>query len=144
MKITLLSVVALSIILVAAGTTFGHHGTQISYQLDKTVNLTGTITDWTFGFPHPSVFFDVKDEGGKVTKWGGELLPTPASMRSWNVGWSRTTIKAGDTIELGCNPAKSGAPVCVVRSMKINGKQMPLNGAGQRGAAAPAAGARGQ
>src|SRR5438105_10983851 len=127
MKNTLLRGIALSVVLLGAGTIFAHHGTQISYQLDKNINLNGTVTDWTFGFPHPSVFFDVKDANGKVIKWGSELLPTPASMRAWNVGWSRTTIKAGDSIELTCNPSKSGAPVCVARQMKINGKPMPLN-----------------
>ncbi len=135
MKTTLLNAFALGVALLIAGTAFGHHGTQISYQLDKNINLSGTVTDWVFAFPHPSVFFEVKDENGKTVKWGSELLPTPANMRSWNVGWSRTTIKPGDQINLTCNPSKAGNPVCVARQMTINGKLMPLNdpAAPQRG-----------
>ena len=132
---TPLNVFTLIFAVLIGGAAFGHHGTQISYQLDKTITVSGTVTEWMFAFPHPSVFFEVKDESGKAVKWGSELLPTPANMRSWNAGWSRNTIKAGDQINLVCNPAKSGAPVCVARQMTINGKVMPLTdpNAAQRG-----------
>ena len=123
-----------------AATAFAHHGTSISYEMDKTITVTGTVTEFDFGFPHPSLFFEVKDEKGQIVKWGSEFLPTPPVMR--NLGWNKTTIKFGDTVVLGCHPSKSNKPVCAVQTITINGKAMPLGGGP---GAAPAAGApRGQ
>ena len=122
-----------------AASLFAHHGTSISYEMDKTITVTGTVTEFDFSFPHPSLFFDVKDEKGQVVKWGAEFLPTPPAMR--NLGWSKTTVKFGDTVVLGCHPSKSKKPVCAVQSITLNGKSMPLGG----GPGAPAGGGqRGQ
>jgi len=123
-----------------AATVFAHHGTSISYEMDKTITVTGTVTEFDFSFPHPSLFFDVKDEKGQVVKWGSEFLPTPPAMR--NLGWNKTTIKYGDTVVLGCHPSKSNKPVCAVQSITINGKDMRLGGG--PGAAPAGAGQRGQ
>ncbi len=118
---------------------FAHHGTSISYEMDKTITVTGSVTEFDFSFPHPSLFFDVKDEKGQVVKWGAEFLPTPPAMR--NLGWSKTTVKYGDTVVLDCHPSKSKKPVCAVQGLSLNGKVMPLGG----GPGAPAgAGPRGQ
>ena len=118
---------------------FAHHGTSISYEMNKTITVTGTVTEFDFSFPHPSLFFDVKDEKGQIVKWGAEFLPTPPAMR--NLGWSKTTLKQGDTVVLGCHPSKSKHPVCAVQSISLTGKAIPLGG----GPGAPAGGAqRGQ
>ena len=121
-----------------AATLFAHHGTSVSYEMDRTISVTGTVTEFEFGFPHPSLYFDVKDEKGQVVKWGAEFLPTPPVMR--NLGWSKITIKSGDTVVLGCHPSKSKKPVCAVQSITLNGKAMPLGG----GPGIPAGGQRGQ
>ena len=122
-----------------AAALFAHHGTSISYEMDKTITVAGTVTEFDFSFPHPSLFFDVKDEKGQLVKWGAEFLPTPPAMR--NLGWSKTTVKYGDIVVLGCHPSKSTKPVCAVQSLTLNGKVMPLGG----GPGAPAAsGQRGQ
>lgn len=128
-------------LVVASGETslLAHHGTSITYEMDKTITVTGTVTEFDFSYPHPALFFDVKDDKGKVEKWGAEFLPTPAALR--NMGWTKETIKAGDTVVLGCHPAKSGKPVCALQSIAINGKSVSVGpgappapaGGGQRG-----------
>ena len=132
--------IVLSIALMCfTATVFAHHGTSISYEMDKTITVTGTAVEFDFSFPHPSLFFDVKDEKGQMVKWGAEFLPTPPAMR--NLGWSKTTVKYGDTVVLGCHPSKSGKPVCALQSIAINGKSVSVGpgappapaGGGQRG-----------
>jgi hypothetical protein len=128
-------------LVVASGETslLAHHGTSITYEMDKTITVTGSVTEFDFSYPHPSLFFDVKDDKGKVEKWGAEFLPTPAALR--NMGWTKETIKAGDTVVLGCHPSKSGKPVCALQSIAINGKSVSVGpgappapaGGGQRG-----------
>jgi hypothetical protein len=78
--------------LLIASAVFAHHGTQISYDQSKTITVSGTVTEWSFSFPHPSIFFDVTDQNGQIVKWGAELLPTPPAMKSWKIGWSKETL----------------------------------------------------
>lgn len=120
---------------------FAHHGSNISYQLDKTITLEGTVTEWDFRNPHPQIYFDVKDKAGTVAHWATELLQTPLMLRNMNVGWSRTSIKPNDRITLVCNPSRvADAKACLAKELTINGKSLPL-GAGP--GAPPAPGARG-
>jgi len=113
-----------------AGTLWAHHGTQVAYQVDKTIVLKGAVTEWAFAYPHPQIYFDVKDESGSVQHWAAELLPTPIMMRNMKVGWNKDTMKPGDQIVLTANPSKSaGSTVCLARKLAVNGKEMPLGNA---------------
>ena len=115
--------------LLTCATMFAHHGTQVSYQVDKTITLKGTVTEWEFAYPHPQIYFDVKNDSGNVQHWAAELLPAPIMMKNMHVGWSKESIKPGDQLVLTCNPSKAGASVCLARKMVINGKDMPLGNA---------------
>src|SRR6478609_11658921 len=121
---TKFSIIVSIAVLCFATVAFAHHGTSISYEMDKLITVKGTVTEFDFSFPHPSLFFDVKDEKGQVVKWGAEFLPTPPAMR--NLGWSKTTVKYGDTVVLECHPSKSKKPVRAVQGLTLNGKVMPL------------------
>jgi hypothetical protein len=104
-----------------------HHGSNVSYQLDKTITVAGTVTEWEFVNPHPQIYLDVKDEQGGVAHWAVELLPTPSMMKNMKVGWTRTTMKPGDQIKLVCNPSRvAGAKACLAKELEINGKAWPV------------------
>ena len=135
--------------IVVAWSTAGvmaHHGTSVAYEMDKTITLTGTVEEFSFAYPHPSLFVDVKDEKGQVVKWGVEFLPTPAALRE--LGWTKTSVKAGDTVVMGCSPSRSGKPVCALRTLTINGKPAQLGPGAPAprggGAAAPRGGGPGR
>ncbi|HEY4363077.1 MAG TPA: DUF6152 family protein [Bryobacteraceae bacterium] len=115
---------------------FAHHGSNISYQLDKTITVAGTVTEWDFANPHPQIYFDVKNEPGEAAHWAAELLPSPLMLKNMKAGWSRNTMKAGDQIVLTCNPSKvAGAKACLAKELKVNGQEWPLGpGAGPGGA----------
>jgi len=130
-------VVALGII--AAVPAAAHHGTSITYEMDKLITVTGTVAEFDFSYPHPALFLDVKDDKGKVMKWGAEFLPTPAALKA--LGWNRETLKFGDAVILGCHPSKTANPVCAVQTITINGKPTPLGGG--PGGPPPAGGQRG-
>jgi hypothetical protein len=131
-----------ALLLIFSLTAFAHHGSNISYQLDKTITLDGIVTEWDYRNPHPQIYFDVKDKDGTVAHWATELLPTTLMLRNLNVGWSRDTIKPNDRIALVCNPSRvAGAKACLARELTINGKSWPL-GAGPGGPAPAARGAR--
>jgi Family of unknown function (DUF6152) len=112
-----------------------HHGTSVTYDVSKTMTLTGTVTEFSYSYPHPQLYFDVKDANGAIQHWGSEFGPTPLMMKNMNVGWSKASIKAGDAVTIICNPHKTpGATACLTKELVINGKKMPLGGGPPPGA----------
>jgi hypothetical protein len=135
MRIKVASFVALAAVAMMSAPLFAHHGTSITYLVDKTITVTGVVTEWVYSYPHPQLYFDVTSESGKVEHWGSEFGPTPLMMKNLNVGWSKTSIKPGDQVKMTCNPHKvPGATACLVKDLVINGKQMKLNGGGNTAA----------
>ncbi|HEY1859019.1 MAG TPA: DUF6152 family protein [Gemmataceae bacterium] len=100
-KVALLATVLLAF----AVTVSAHHGSA-AYEMDKSVTVKGTITDFQFVNPHVLIFMDVKD-GGKVTNWAGELT---SPNRLTRLGWNKDTLKVGDEVTMVGAPSKSGAP----------------------------------
>jgi hypothetical protein len=109
-----------------AATLSAHHGTSITYEMDKLITVTGTVDEFDFAYPHPSLFVTVKADKGQAVKWGVEFLPTPAALK--RLGWNKASIKVGDTVVMGCHPSKSGKPVCALQTLTINGKAASLGG----------------
>ena len=111
--------------LVGSAPAFAHHGTSVTYQTDKTITLTGTVTEFSFSYPHPQLYFDVKDAEGNIQHWGSEFAPTPLMMKDMHVGWSKDSIKPGDTVTITCNPHRvPGSTACLARELVVNGKKL--------------------
>src|SRR5579884_613996 len=116
-----------AVLVVFASFAVAHHGSNISYQLDKTITLTGTVTEWDFINPHPQIYFDIKTDQGATAHWVAEVLPTPLMMKNMQVGWTRKTLQPGDQIVLTCNPSRvAGAKACLAKELVINGKSWPI------------------
>lgn len=100
-----------------------HHGTNISYDHSKPTTLEGTVTEFVWQNPHCQLYFDVKDAGGKVTGWAGELNSPSVLARQ---GWTKRQFKAGDKIKITVFPSKAGATVGVVdrtHAIFVDGKE---------------------
>jgi Family of unknown function (DUF6152) len=114
------SVVGAVLSLTICASMFAHHGTSASYEMDKTVTLMGTVTQFLWSNPHCGIFFDVKDEQGNVVHWTVESLP-PAMLKP--AGWTKESLKEGDQITVTVNPSKAGTPVGnLVKIVFPNGK----------------------
>src|SRR5689334_11835090 len=104
--------------LLITGGLLAHHGGSVTYQLDKTITLAGVVTEFAFAYPHPQLYFDVKDDKGTVQHWGSEFAPTPLMMKNMHVGWSKESIKPGDHVTITCNPHKlTTANVCLCKEL---------------------------
>jgi Family of unknown function (DUF6152) len=115
---------ALIVLLVVSSSLLAHHGTAVSYDQNKSVTLTGTLTKFSWTNPHCYVELDVKNSSGQVVHWAGEMN-SPGVLKV--AGWTRETIKAGDQVTLSVHPAKAGTPVGVVDRGKpiiANGKEI--------------------
>ena len=99
-----------------------HHSFAAEFDANKQVKLSGTVTkvDWTN--PHVWFYVNVKDESGQVTNWGFEMGP-PHLLQGQ--GWTRTTMKIGDTVTVEGSLAKNGSKrVNARRVMTPEGKRL--------------------
>jgi hypothetical protein len=92
MKALLVPVVSLALV---SGTVplSAHHAWPVSYAQLVTVN--GTVTQFSWGNPHPMISLDVRTPEGQIEKWS---VGGPATNRMEANGWTRTTVKPGDVI----------------------------------------------
>jgi len=58
--------------------------------------------------PHIWIYLDVKDDKGNVVHWSVESQSPGILHRN---GWTRESIKPGDTVTITLIPAKNGAAV---------------------------------
>lgn len=74
-----------------------HHSTKGIYNEDEIVELTGTVKEWRFVNPHPSLTIEVTGPDGELQEWdvsyGG-----PAVTQLRHAGYTAETFKPGDVI----------------------------------------------
>ena len=114
-KLITFFVVVASLSLVA-GSLFAHHGRGATYDADKEIKLTGTVTELAWRNPHVAIFMDVKDANGKVVNWAFESSNVSTMSRE---GWSRNILKPGQQITVTFNPSRAGASIGVVRTITL-------------------------
>ena len=88
------------------------HGSA-AYDTSKNISITGRVTDFQFINPHVLIYIEVQNRDGRVVEWSGELTSPnrlARSSRGATVKWHRESLKLGEMIELGGNPAVNGAP----------------------------------
>jgi hypothetical protein len=115
-----------------------HHGTGISYDNSKYIKTKAIVTDFSFANPHVRIFFDTKDENGKVTKWSGEMANPAQFLRA---GWSKRRcereLQPGTEIDITFYVSRAqeqlpegiGAAL-VVRMFNAKGEQIGLDRGG--------------
>ncbi len=99
--------------------SLSHHGSNVVYDLNQTISIMGTVTDFQFVNPHTLIFFDVTGEDGTVVGWLAGLSGPSRLARS--EGWSRDTFKPGDQISITGAPARGDAPSVWVEQVFLNG-----------------------
>ena len=93
---------------VFATSASAHHSFAAEYDNNKQVTVKGVVQKVAWVNPHAYVFIDVTDEGGKVTTWAFESLSPNALARQ---GWSRNSLKVGETVTVNGYLAKDGKPL---------------------------------
>ena len=92
-------------VLLAATPVVGHHSNS-AFDGDKVMVLTGTVMEWKWTNPHVWIFLSVDDGKGAKVKWEIEGRTPGQLVRA---GWSKTTLKEGETITVDFSPAKDGS-----------------------------------
>jgi hypothetical protein len=107
--------VAVAALLMGSGPVAAHHGAA-TFDTTAEITITGTVTEWVWSNPHSVLKVDVKAADGTVTNWG---VATSNVADLSKRGWSRRTFSAGDMVTVTIQPAKSGAPVGMIRNVVL-------------------------
>ncbi len=97
---------ALTLALGASLAASAHHSFAV-FDRTKTVQLTGTVSDFQWTNPHAWIQVMVPDAKGRLTEWGVECGSPNMMLRS---GWKKSLLKPGDKVTAIVNPLRDGKP----------------------------------
>jgi hypothetical protein len=104
-----------------------HHGVS-GYDVEKVIQVSGTVTSFNWSNPHCLIHLDVKDSDGSDKDWIIELA-APTLMARF--GWTKDSMKPGDTVIAQTHPARNGATTGLsgfaseLLKFVVNGHELP-------------------
>ena len=93
-----------------------HHSFAAEFDADSPIDLTGIVTSVKWSNPHTFFYIDVENEDGDWENWALELGSPNGLMRR---GWTRNSLKVGDTVSVAGSRARDG-------SLKGNAREVVL------------------
>jgi len=124
MRKSAIAFLAIALAVVAsAAPAVAHHSFAAEFDAKKPVTLKGFVTKVEWTNPHVWFYIDVKQENGTVENWGFEMGP-PHGLQGR--GWTRTTMKLGDEVQVAGTLAKNGTKRGNARTVTMvkTGKQL--------------------
>ena len=119
--------------LAIASPLLAHHGNAAFS--DKPITLKdGKVTNFAWSNPHSLVEFDAKDDKGKMQHW---VVETAAPQALVLIGWSKSSLQAGDVITVTMYQAKTGAPagrlqkIVLADGSELHDTQLGADGGGK-------------
>jgi hypothetical protein len=106
---------AAAALLLGPSAVLAHHGAA-TFDTVGEITLKGTVTEWVWSNPHSILRIDVKGEDGTVKNWS---VATANVADLSKRGWTRKTLNPGDVVTVLIQPAKSGAPVGMIRNVVL-------------------------
>jgi hypothetical protein len=109
------SLLPVGALLICATGAQAHHSFAAFFDPDKSVTVTGAVTEFRFTNPHGMIALDVKKPDGSIEKWRAE---TNAPVVLVQRGWSRDSVKVGETITIDGWPSRDGRNYMRMRAVK--------------------------
>jgi hypothetical protein len=91
---------------IGGGVVMAHHS-KAGYDGSKEITVEGVVSEYSWKNPHVWVVWDVKDDGGKVVRWTGELSAINTNL---SLGMTKNSLKPGDEVAITINPSRLGNP----------------------------------
>jgi hypothetical protein len=108
-----------------------HHSFAAEFDANSPIELTGTVTKVAWANPHTFFYMDVTSAKGEVENWALEMGSPNGLMRR---GWTRDSMKIGDTVTVTGSRAKDGSFKGNARSVTLSTGQRLFAGSSQENA----------
>ena len=95
---------ALAVLAPAAIPASAHHSYSM-FDMQKTIVLEATVSQFRWQNPHAFIALDV-DENGSTQRWSIEMTSPNNLVQE---GWRRTSLRTGDRVKVWVHPLRSGA-----------------------------------
>ena len=105
-KLFVTSVMTLGLLAALGAPALAHHG-NAAYDDNITEFKNATVTKFNWANPHALIDFDAKDAKGNPVHM---VVETAAPQALRLIGWSKTSLNAGDVITVRMYVAKNGNP----------------------------------
>lgn len=102
--------IAAALAVIATLPAWAHHS-HGNYNMTEFKALKGTVKEIHWLTPHSWIYLEVKDEKGEPVLWALEGAGAGQLLRR---GWTRESIKAGDTISVRCHQLQDGSTGCLL------------------------------
>jgi len=94
-----------AMILMCTSAVRGHHSVAAGFDMDKSVTVTGTITEMEWINPHSKMLFEVDTGTGEVQSWVAWFTSANILFRR---GWRAGDLPVGETVSVSGFPARDG------------------------------------
>ena len=116
MKQQMLGVLAGAALLLAAAPVAAHHSFAAEFDIEKPIELKGTLTKMAWVNPHGWIYIDVKNPDGTITNWAIEAGATAGLLRN---GLRKTDFPVGTEVTVKGFLARSRKAVANGRSVTM-------------------------
>lgn len=106
LKLFVTSVLTLGVLTAVSAPALAHHG-NAAYDDKITEFKNATVTKFNWANPHALIDFDAKDAKGNPVHM---VVETAAPQALRLIGWTKTSLNAGDVITVRMYVAKNGNP----------------------------------
>jgi hypothetical protein len=103
-------------LLLAALPVFAHHAFSQEFDINKPLQLKGTLTKWEMINPHSWFHIDVTGPDGKVTEW---MIEGGSPNTLIRLGVTKYTVKVGTELTIDAYQAKEGTNKAVGRNFTL-------------------------
>jgi len=93
-----------------------HHSLSVEFDTDKTVSLTGSITEMKWSNPHGWLYIDVKDAKGEIQKWAVEFASPNQLYRR---GWRREDLPVNAVVVVNGYPSRDNSARISATDVKL-------------------------
>ena len=118
MKCSGVIAVALLVVVLSPTAALPHHS-NVAYEVTKVITVTGVVKDFQWVNPHTWLHIVVDDPKDGKVEWAAEGRAPGILLRA---GWTKTSLKAGETVTVDMSPAKDGSRTSIIaRVTKADG-----------------------
>ena len=113
-------------VLLGAAQAWAHHAFAAEFDVNRPLQLKGTLLKWDMVNPHSWFHINVKEPDGKVTEW---LVEGGSPNQLIRMGVTKATVPIGTELTVDGYQAKDGTKKAVGRNFVLaGGKRLFLGG----------------